>query len=242
MPELKVPKCWICRVNDADTREHLIKHSDLRAVLGQPKGNQRFYFHDLERPNREVQSFDSKLLKSPILICAQCNNARTQPHDRAWEQMSGWLRNRQPPIRIGDFVRGNRIFRHHTKREMRNVHLFFLKQFGGMILEGKGAIPIDVTPIADAIMNNRTHPEVYLQFGRGDQTVGRLVKCIRLEAGHVLACLFYRIGTVTANVVFAQTGGNWEALSSTWHPRRGSNKFVIADFRWDRTDRILLPE
>lgn len=136
-------------------------------------------------------------------------------------------------------MRGNRFFHHDTKREMRNVHLYFLKQLGGMVLESEGVVPIDVTPIADSILNNRMHSEVYLQFGRGDQTVGRLVKCIQLETGHVLACLFYRIGTLTVNVLFAQSGGNWEALSTTWHPRRGSNRFVIADFRWDKADRSI---
>ena len=232
MPDQAV-KCWICRVKDAKTGEHLIKHSDLRAVFGKPDQNQRFYFHDLQRANREVQSLRSDILKSPILICADCNTTRTQPHDRAWEHMSRWLRERQPSIRVGDFVRGNRILRHHTKRQMRNVHFYFLKQLGGMILEGKGNVPIEVTPVADAIMNNRPHPEVYLQFGRSDGTVGRLVKCIKLETGHVLACLFYRVGAFTVNVIFAQAGGGWESLSATWHPRRSSNRFVITDFRWD---------
>jgi len=235
MPDPDATKCWICRVNAANAGEYMIKHTDLRAIFGEPGGrNQRFYFHDLERPNRAVQSLGSKILHSPIPICTHCNTTRTQPHDRAWEQMSRWLKNRQPPIRVGDFVRGNRIFRHHTKREMRNVHLYFLKQLGGLILESKGVIPIDVAPIADSIMNNRGHPEVYLQFGKGDRTVGRLFKCLQLETGHVLACLFYQIGTLTVNVVFAQADAKWEALSATWHPRCGSNRFVIADFRWDK--------
>lgn len=224
-------RCWICRVNEANAGEHLIKHSDLKAVFG-PARNQRFYFHDLERPNRDVQSLRSKLLHSPVLICADCNNRRTQPHDRAWEAMSDWLRRREPPIRVGDFVRGNRIFRHDTKRKMRDVHLYFLKQLGGLVLESKGSIPIDITPIADSIMNNRAHPEVYLQFGKGDGTVGRLVKALKLETGQVLTCLFYRVGLLTVNVIFAQAGANWEALSTTWHPRRGSNRFILADFQW----------
>jgi len=238
VPEPEATKCWICRVNEAKAGEHMIKHSDLHVIFGEPNGrNQRFYFHDLERPNRQVQSLHSRVLHSPILICAHCNTTRTQPDDRAWERMSYWLRNRQPPVRVGNFVRGNRIFRHDTKRKMRNVHLYFLKQLGGLILESKGAIPIDVTSIADSIMNNRAHPEVYLQFGKGDGTVGRLVKCLQLESGHVLSCLFYRVGALTVNVVFAQAGAKWEALSATWHPRRGSDRFVVADFRWDKPNQ-----
>lgn len=146
--------------------------------------------------------------------------------------MSNWLRHRQPSIRVGDFVRGSKIFRHDTKRKMRDVHLYFLKQLGGLVLESKRGIPINITPIADSIMNNRAHSEVYLQFGKGDGTVGRLVKALTLETGHVLACLFYRAFLLTVNVIFAQVGANWEALSTTWHPRRGSNRFVVADFQW----------
>ena len=234
MPGPEAVKCWICRVNDANAGEHMIKQSDLREIFGKPRRDQRFFFRDQEKPNREVQSLGSKMLHSPILICAHCNGTRTQPHDRAWEQMSHWLRNCQPPIRVGDFGRGNRIFRHDTKRQMRNVHLYFLKQLGGLVLESKGIIPIDVTPIADSIMTNRAHSEVYLQFGKGDGAVGRAVECLRLETGHVLACLFYRAGILTVNVIFAQTGGNWDALSTAWHSRRGSNRFIIADFRWDK--------
>ena len=115
---------------------------------------------------------------------------------------------------------------------MRDVHLYFLKQLGGLVLESKGNIPIDITPIADSIRNNRSHPEVYLQFGKGNGTVGRLVKALKLETGHVLTCLFYRVGLLTVNVIFAQAGANWEALSTTWHPRRGSNRFILADFQW----------
>ena len=236
MPEPDPTKCWICRVNEAKAGEHMIKHSDLQAIFGKAQ-NQQLYFHDLERPNRKVQSLRSKMLHSPVLICADCNSTRTQPHDHAWEQVSNWLRNRQPPIRVGDFVRGNRIFRYDTKRRMRDVHLYFLKQLGCLVLESKDGIPIDVSPIADLIMNDRAHPEVYLQFGKGDGTVGRLVKCLQLESGHVLVCLFYRVGILTVNVVFAQSGANWEALSSTWHPRRGSNMFIIADFRWNSRTR-----
>jgi hypothetical protein len=40
-------------------------------------------------------------------------------------------------------VRGDRVFRYDTRRRMTEVHLFFVKLFGGMILEGgDGRIPI----------------------------------------------------------------------------------------------------
>jgi hypothetical protein len=122
--------CWICNRNEANSGEHKTKRSDLAAVLGSPTQDQPFYFHDLERHNKPVKSLDAKILKAPIRICNACNSARTQSHDRAWEETSGRLRSR--PLVIGRRVRANRIFRHDTRRQMINVHLFFLKLFGCM--------------------------------------------------------------------------------------------------------------
>jgi hypothetical protein len=92
LPVQAAPLCWICNRNEANSGEHKTKRSDLLAVLGKPTQETPFYFHDLEKPNRPVKSLDAKILKSPVRICADCNNARTQPHDRAWERMSDRLR------------------------------------------------------------------------------------------------------------------------------------------------------
>jgi hypothetical protein len=91
--------CWICNRNEANSGEHKTKRSDLLAVLGEPTQEEPFYFHDLERRNRPVGSLNAKILKAPIRICAECNTTRTQPHDRAWEQMSDRLRARR--LKVG---------------------------------------------------------------------------------------------------------------------------------------------
>ena len=83
-----VTLCWICNQNEANSGEHKTKRSDLAAVLGSPTHDKPFYWHDLERRNKPVKSLDAKILKAPIRICAECNTARTQAHDRAWEHMS----------------------------------------------------------------------------------------------------------------------------------------------------------
>jgi hypothetical protein len=72
---------WICKERKADSGEHKTKRSDLLAVLGKPTQDEPFYFQDLNRRNKPIGSLDAKILKSPIRICAFCNNARTQPHD-----------------------------------------------------------------------------------------------------------------------------------------------------------------
>jgi hypothetical protein len=231
------PLCWICNRNEANSGEHKTKRSDLLAVLGKPTQEEPFYFHDLERPNRPVKSLDAKILKAPIRICAECNTTRTQPHDRAWERMSDRLRARQ--LNVGQRVRANKIFPYDTRREMMNVHLFFLKLFGCMLCEAKAnghEVPIDIAQFSQAIMTGRAHLEVYLQFGKWDDSVGRSdLHCWTVQNGSVLAAWLYELDTIAISVFFAQAE-RWEHRTDLWHPnsKTSSKRFQIADFMYAR--------
>jgi hypothetical protein len=159
-----VKKCWIC--GDAATSgEHKTKRSDLRDVLGKPSQATPLYYHDAKVKNSRVGSLDAKVLKSPGRLCAACNNARTQPHDRAWEQLSHGLRTRTPALTAGMSVRVNTIFPYDTARYMRHVHLYFVKLFGCHIEALNMAL--DLKRFSDAILNDAAHPNVYLKFGIG---------------------------------------------------------------------------
>jgi hypothetical protein len=229
-------KCWICG-GGATTGEHKIKRSDMRSVLRPPTQADPLYFHDHKTENRWIGSLDAKILKSPGRICACCNNTRTQPHDRAWERMSAWLRTRTPAIAPGAIVRGNRIFPYDTAGQTLNVHLFFLKQFGCLIVEG--GISIDPAGFANAILKNRAHPHVYLKFGcapslDGNAIVGRSdVKTATrsIDGSCAFATWLYHVGDLAVNVMFAADGEQREGLVGAWHPRFGTNRLVIADFQ-----------
>jgi hypothetical protein len=234
--------CWICSRNEANSGEHMTKRSDLAAVLGSPTQERPFYFHDLERPNKLVKSLDAKILKAPIRICHQCNTARTQPHDRAWEHMSDQLRSRH--LVIDRWVRANRIFGYDTRRRMIDVHLFFLKLFGCMLCEVRADghdVPIDIAPFSKSIMGGRPHPEVHLQFGMCDGTVGRSnLHCWKTEHGSVLAGWLYELDSIAVSVLFTQAG-RWDHRADLWHPQShtSSKRFQIADFK---SARHVAPE
>jgi hypothetical protein len=231
------PLCWICNRNEANSSEHKTKRSDLLAVLGKPTQAKPFYYHDLERPNKLVKSLEAKILKAPMQICAECNTTRTQPHDRAWEHMSDRLRARR--LKVGQWTRANSIFCHYTRREMTNVHLFFLKLFGCMLCEAKANghdVPVDIAPFSQSIMSGRPHPEVHLQFGRCDGTIGRSnLHCWKTHEGSVLAGWLYELDTIAVSVLFAQAE-RWEHRIDLWHPksRTSSKRFLIADFMYRR--------
>jgi len=235
-PNKTAPLCWICNRNGANSGEHKTKRSDLLAVLGKPTQEAPFYYHDLYEANRPVKSLDAKLLKSPVRICADCNTTHTQPHDRAWERMSDRLRARHPPLKVGDLARSNRIFPYNTRKEMTNVHLFFLKLFGCMLCEAEAngnKVPIEIAPFSKAIMSSRPHSEVYLQFGKCDGTIGRSnLHCWTTQQGSVLAGWLYELDTIAVSVLFAQAG-RWERPSNAWHPI-GSSGIRIADFQYKK--------
>jgi hypothetical protein len=265
MPDKTAPLCWICNRNEANSGEHKTKRSDLLAILGKPTQEAPFYYHDLHRMGRPVKSLDAKILKSPVRICTDCNTTRTQPHDRAWERMSDWLRTcqqpvkvggftcdmrqqsvkvggfvrgtRQQPLKVGGLVRGNRIFAYDTRKKMTNVQLFFLKLFGCMLCEAEAnghKLPIDIAPFSKAIMSGRPHPEVYLQFGKCDGTIGRTnLHCWTIQDGSVLAGWLYELDSIAVSVMFAQAG-RWEPSREVWHPFTGSNRFRIADFQYKK--------
>jgi hypothetical protein len=229
----EVSLCWICKHSAANSREHKTKRSDLTAVFDAPTQINPLFYHDMKQRNKRVGSFDARRLKAPIQICEDCNSARTQPHDFAWEQMSSELRKRA--LESDKWIHTNEIFAHETRRQMINVHLYFVKQFGGMLMEARANnpnVPIEIQLFSDAIMSNLPHAELFLEFGKGDGTVGRSnLEIWTTERGSVFAGWLYQIDAVAVNVLFLQSGC-WESKPDRWHPLSptSSKRFQIKDF------------
>lgn len=228
--------CWICG-NPATTGEHKTKRSDLRAIFSTATQGNPLFLHDTQRRNQRVGSLDAKVLKLPGRICAHCNNARTQPHDLAWEKLSTGLRSWTPAVGPGTIVWPNRIFGTDRVREMLKVHLYFVKLFGCHIAGNN--IPIDITGFADAIMHGKSHPHVYLKFWRGRMFDGRPLVGMTdmwivpapIGGFSPFATWFYDIGVVGINVMYAVPGEKRQGLVGAWHPRQGATRLTIAEYR-----------
>ena len=201
-------KCWICG-DPATTGEHKTKHSDLRAVLGTPSQARPFFYHDDKVRNRPIGSFRGDSLKSLARLCARCNNERTQPYDRAWEQLSDWLRSRTPPTAAGDVVRADRVYDLNATREMRNVHLYFTKLMGCHLVEA--GLSFDQPALANSILSGKPNPYVHLKFGVSQ--TGLLVgmtnrKADRLPDGSLtFAAWAYSLNHLVVHVMYALAGG-----------------------------------
>lgn len=153
--------CWICG-NNADSGEHRIKASDLKAMFGKVQQAKPIYMHTDQARNQRVAGLQSDKLKYARVLCSQCNNARTQASDKAWEHLSHNLQTRIPTIKNGSSIRLAKIFPGNVHQKMTSVHLFFVKQLGCLIAEND--VPIELAGFSDAILKNKPHPNVYLRF------------------------------------------------------------------------------
>jgi hypothetical protein len=162
------------------TGEHKTKRSDLKAVFRQPSQQSPLFFRsEGQTKSLRIGSLDNRLFKFPDRLCASCNNTLTQPHDRAWEQLSEVLRDRIQTMRGPTVFRAQSVFSYDTHEAMLHAHLFFVKVFGCMVLEGR--VPIDVASFAAAIRSGKAHPSMLGAFsanaisaGLGSLVGGRL--------------------------------------------------------------------
>ncbi len=230
------PPCWICG-DPATTAEHRLKRSDAKASFGVLTQARPGYLHTDAARNQKVQTLGSPLMSFKSPICAQCNNERTQPHDRAWDTLAAALRARRATLEAGDYVRADRIFRHCARRKMLNVHLFFVKLFLGMIVDGDAKF--DRAAFSRAILSGKAHPNVYLKFGLLDGLDGRVVAgASNLEVDYyaadgrlAFAAWLYEPGSgIAVMVMYAADGEQRQGLDGAWHPKLSTTRLLIASF------------
>lgn len=213
--------CWICG-NEATTGEHGVKRSDLVSMFGKGK---LFLSNGNER-NRSVQGAGSAALHfARARLCADCNNHRTQPYDMAWAKLSEFLRVRTPPASEGDIVNFSTVFPGRARTSMRDVHLYFVKHFGCILMEH--AIPVDLGGFSRALLENRTHADVHLDFWAvPEKALHRVaglseVHGLQGEDGRpAFVWYFYEAGPIHVRVMWARPSLRHAALIGSWHPSR----------------------
>lgn len=224
--------CWICGSN-AQTGEHLIKASDMRSIFGHVRQSQPVYRHSASRRNVPVKGINADIMKSGALLCAQCNNQRTQPHDRAWETLSAYLRSK-PHISGGDRIDLGKVFPGAVHKSMLYVHLFFVKLFGYLIAEN--SIPIEINSFSNAILNNIAHQKIHLAIsphtdGIAAGSAGYSdLDTAQLDNRVVFATWLYILDRFTIRVMYAEPTEHRQGLIDSWHPSSIKKCIRVSNF------------
>jgi hypothetical protein len=221
--------CWICG-EPADTGEHLIKATDVREIFPHITTHTPLHRRKGVEPPNIVQGVQSSKLKFQSRLCGECNNERTQPHDKSWEALATFLRNRIPAIESGDVVDPAEAFQAGFRPGMLGVHLFFAKHFGCLI--GDSDAPIDRSVLADAILNTKPIPHLYLSF-IAIKTPGLAAEAIvtplcTISLADVQATTYhYFVGRIAVQVVLAPCIERNINKLQLWNPADGIESITL---------------
>ncbi|WIJ45788.1 hypothetical protein [Curtobacterium citreum] len=111
----ELPTCWWCG-STADSREHKFKASELRASHGPEwRGEAAVVHGSFGGQQQEVRGSKADELKWPPSKCKDCNNRRSQPFDRAYDQFLRFLELNETAV----LARGGLSFRDVFGKEWR---------------------------------------------------------------------------------------------------------------------------
>lgn len=202
-------RCWICG-GVVESREHLIKATDLKIFFGSISPETPLYMHSDGIRNRKIKGRNSLNLKYAPSLCAVCNNARTQKHDEAWADVASFLQSEASPLKIGTKLDLQTALGAEYRVRLVHLQLFFVKQFGCLVVESNA--PIDLKLFRNSILKNTAHPHIFLKFikgfRRGEKTLlSRSALTITSINGRMIcADFFYILDDIAVFVVLAMPG------------------------------------
>lgn len=224
-------KCWICGAS-ADSREHLVKASDVRSRFGKASASKPLFIHSRERKNERVLGLKSNKMKSNAPICAKCNNEITQPYDVAWEKLSAYLCSRRQPLRYGDKINLKKVFPGSVRASMKDVQLFFVKGFGFKIVEGNA--PIDIRPFSEALLQRQAHPSLHIAicdpFDMPTEVLGQseLYATNDRQTGRsISATWIYHLDCVSVFALWSVKPLKQMSTPGAWHPNNVTHSLKI---------------
>jgi hypothetical protein len=155
--------CWICN-SPADTREHVIKQSDIKRLFGcgpYPKGN-RLKRIDQNGTKKLIQSKDSIHIKYQKSLCKDCNSSRSQPWDKAYDLFMECLLSHESEVKRTRKINfKNMVEGCDIGTFSKNLYSYFIKAFGCQLREAGQNPP---TELSDFLSGNRTNTNLKISF------------------------------------------------------------------------------
>ncbi len=197
------------------------------------------YYHSADKKNIPVGSTKSDRFKSDALICSDCNNNKTSPHDYAWQKLSEHLRKHPLDKRGPLKIRLSKAFERDIYRNSVNVHLYFVKLFGCRIVEE--SIPIDIGSFSEAILNNKPNPYIFVHFKKA---IGSSLQTLALTPVHlehdgqktIVAAWMYSVGDLNVEILYSPNSACTPFLKRSFHPNCRYKLIEFIDFEEDNDE------
>jgi len=230
-------KCWICGLNDADSREHLIKASDVRNLFENISQLNPIYGHIVDNEykviskNQRMGSAKSNKLKLDPSLCKECNSDKTSQFDDAWMKLCKHLSQQRLDTQNNLTIRLGNVFPDKRYENALFVHLYFVKHFGCRIIDS--ATPIDTKEFAQALIDKKPCKSIFLLFKKwgkiSDKKQATLIPIQAFEKDNRIfsAITSYSIGKLTIEIIYSPKEFRGELLDQTFHPQGPKNRILI---------------
>ena len=174
-------RCWICG-SLADSKEHRIKRSDIVSKYG----NGSYKGHDeliilSSGQERIIQGSKSNLLKYNKNLCANCNNTKTQPFDKAYSKFIDYFNKHKIEVSHKRFIDFSKVYDNNFEEGQRNLYKYLVKSFACRLAHFGHPIPKDMIELLDidnfktALILNFSINEDKLHFGNLDNDLSNII-------------------------------------------------------------------
>jgi hypothetical protein len=129
--------------NPATTGEHKIKRADLHRIHGRGRQFTHANLNYLLTDGNVVvlQGPNSTYLKYQNVLCAHCNNTKSQPYDRAYDLFIDFVESSREEILTRRQLNFARIFGPFWQEQQLNLYKYFVKAFGCRLADAGELVP-----------------------------------------------------------------------------------------------------
>jgi hypothetical protein len=151
-------KCWICKINEANSGEHKFKASDIKKNFGKKNIDALYINQDIV----EINKYKDDKLKFEKLICIPCNEKNTRPHDDAYDIFIEYCNANHNQLLKSANINFENIYGGNWRTEKSNLYKYFAKHAGCKIktLNQK----IDINSLSDFIVNKNETKDFIIKF------------------------------------------------------------------------------
>lgn len=129
--------CWWCG-DKATSREHRYKKSDLVRQFGRGTywGTQALV-RGVEGRTFDIQGPNSKEVKFGALMCATCNNARSQPFDRSYDEFTKYIAEHDDRVLAANAIDVGLIYGRRWREGHANLMRYVVKHAACRLAEAE---------------------------------------------------------------------------------------------------------
>lgn len=154
----EIAKCWICN-KKADSGEHKFKASDLKRTYGK-KINGIYYRGE----PHEINSFKDSFLKFEKVICKNCNESRTRPHDDAYDEFIKYTDSNYEKLFHDKTIDFKDIYGVNWFESKKNLYRYFSKHAGCKLETGELDTNTLTKKLANFINGDSKMDSLVIQF------------------------------------------------------------------------------